>query len=313
MPIRLHRDRLGGYEVLTLDDSDGCRVSCIPERSGYVHALQLGGPQLLCHYSDADAVTRNSGHRNLALLPFPNRLLEGTYTWSGRECRFPVNKPDTRSALHGFGPHARFTLDRVDLSREVAELTLAYLHRAGEHPRAYPFDVLFSLSLKLDTRARSFAWTLRAENPGDAALPVGLGWHPYFLLPGGRGAWRLELPPNRRVELRDAIPTGTLLPGVPADTGGPTEIDPTWDDCLLLAEGAERSVVLRGPEYGLRLDQGGTARYTQLYVPPDERSVAVEPMSCGVNAFRQNPSEVRVAPAEGISLSMTVTAIAGAA
>ena len=296
---------MGRYSVIHLrDESTGAELSFVPERSGYVHQIVLGGHELLWNYPDADALTGNSGHRNLALLPFPNRLLEGEYAWGGRQLKFPVNKPDTRSALHGFGPHAPFELVRVDLHRHRGEAHLRYLHAPAEHPGAYPFLVRFDLTLGLDAAAGMASWRLAATNLGDAPAPVGLGWHPYFLVPGGADAWTLTMPPNERVELERAIPTGQRLAGLPPKQATPLDTD--WDDCFALSERTDRTVELRGPDYGLRLTQGGDTRYTQLYMPPDAGSVAVEPMSCGVNAFQRSQDEVSVAPGEQVSTSMSV-------
>ena len=304
MAITLQRAAFGDYTMLTLGDGD-TYVQCVPERSAYVHQVCLGGQELLWNYPDAEALTGNSGHRNLALLPFPNRLLEGTYRWGGRELAFEVNKPDTRSALHGFGPHAPFTLERVDFGRSAASLELTYLHRGSEHPGSYPFDVRFAVTLSLDAAARTLTWASSAMNLEQESVPVGLGWHPYFLLPGGAEAWQVVMPPNEQVVLEKAIPTGARSVGLSPKQASP--IDTDWDDCFALTDASDREVRLQGPDYTLSLKQGGDTRYTQLYVPPDAGSVAVEPMSCGVNAFQTAQEEVKVARGARVSTSMTLS------
>ena len=302
MAIRHTRTPFGPYTLHQVGSGD-TYVSFVPERSGYVHQVCLAGRELLWNYPDGDALTANKGHRNLALFPFPNRLLEGQYTWAGEEHAFEVNKPDTRSALHGFGPHTVLQLARVDLETDRALVTLSYVHRADDHPQSYPFDVRCDLELGIDVGQQEASWTLKATNLSGGAVPVGLGWHPYFLLPGGHEQWSLRMPPNEHVELEQAIPTGRLLPGLSAK---PVAIDTDWDDCFKLSDANNRTVLLQGPAYGLRLTQTGTTRYTQLYVPPGAGSVAVEPMSCGVNAFQEAQEEVSIEPGNTLQCGMRI-------
>ena len=58
---------------------------------------------------------------------------------------------------------------------------------------------------------------VRATNVGDALLPIGIGWHPYFALPSGdRAQARLRLPAHARAEVGDydeVLPTGRTVPG----------------------------------------------------------------------------------------------------
>ena len=174
----------------------------------------------------------------------------------------------------------------------------------GDDYRAYgyPFRVHFACELSVAADG-AFGWSLSARNLGPEPAPVGLGWHPYFALPGGPGAWRVTMPPNRRVELEAALPTGQLLGGLTPRQA--LAIDPGWDDCFALADPSqEATVTLAGPEYALSLKQGGDTRYTQLYVPDTRDALAVEPMTCGVDTFRQNREEVALAPGAARSTSL---------
>ncbi len=289
---RVWRKPFGKYTLVSIGDADNY-VSVVAERSAYVHEISLAGKQLLWNYDSGEALTQNSKHRNLALLPFPNRLLEGRYTWAGKEHAFAVNKPETRSALHGFGPHAPFSLDRVDLAQHTATLKLSYLHRPESHSQQYPFLVRFEVAITIDTQHSSCTWSLSATNLGEQDVPVGLGWHPYYLLPGGLNAWKVMMPPNEQVVLAKAIPTGERSKGLPADTA--LAINTEWDDCFSLLDSSRRTVMLTGAAYQLTLKQLGDTRYTQLFVPPTQTSLAIEPMSCNVNAFQDAQHEVRLA------------------
>jgi aldose 1-epimerase len=71
--------------------------------------------------------------------------------------------------------------------------------------------------------SRSIEFTVVATNVGDIAEPVGIGWHPRFVILGGdRTQLKLHVPGQLRAEVRDrakGLPTGTLIPvaGTPYD------------------------------------------------------------------------------------------------
>ena len=305
MACQFRRRPFGPYTLLTLGTDDDC-VAFVPEASGYVHQIRLGGRDLLRNYADGEALRANFGHYNLALLPFPNRLRGGEYEWDGRPHRFPVNNEPTGSALHGYNHEARFGLTAVALGADAATARLSFLNHGADYPRyGYPFPVLFELAMRVDFATPTFTWRLSARNVGTEPVPVGLGWHPYFALPGGLGQWCLVMPANEQVELDGALPTGRLLEGLPPKQ--PLPIDPAWDSCFRLDDpSADATVELRGPQYSLSLKHAGDTRYTQLYVPEARDAVAVEPMTCGVDAFREARDEVTVAPGQTVATSLEV-------
>ena len=298
----LSRQPFGDHTLVRIG-TDRDHVVVVPERSAYVHQIRLRGRDLLLNYPDGPALAAGRGHRNLALLPFPNRLGGGRYDWGGHAYAFPVNDAATATALHGFDNAATFALGSVDLGRQSARARLRYLHQPGQHPGAYPFLVLFEIDLALVPETATLTWRMRARNLGDTPAPVGLGWHPYFRTASPPRDWTLDMPPNRRVELARGLPTGGLLDGLSPE---PVPIDLSWDTPFLLDDAQNRQVTLAGPDYRLRLEQLGETRFTQLFVPPTHDGVAIEPMSCGVDAFRQNPSGVALAPGAAREIGMRI-------
>ena len=291
MSVSLTRHPFGPYSLVRIGDGQHF-FSFVPERNAYVHQIALGGRELLWNYADGEALTINQGHRNLSLLPFANRLGTGRYTWNGQEHGFPINDPETGSALHGFNHNVPFSLATVELGSTSARAVLRFLQTPELDPAAYPFLVLFEVELSIDTASGQFGWRMTARNLDVRPVPVGFGWHPYFRAESGIEGWSVAMPPNRRVELVEGLPTGRLLEGLPPE---PTAVDARWDNCYRLQDGSQRGVTLQGPEYGIRLEQGGDTRYTQLFVPPSRDAVAIEPVTCGVDAFRQNQDEVELA------------------
>ena len=301
---RLSRKPFGPYELQTLGNEQ-THVSFVAERSAYIHQIRIGGRDLLLNYGSGAELTENTWYRNHALLPFPNRLLHGNYTWKEHSLFFEVNDEDSNSALHGFGPSAPFKVDRFDLTDRTGTVKLVYLHRPAEHPENYPFLVRFEIEIAVDTVAQTVTWEMSATNLDFFSVPVGFGWHPYFSLPEGCDRWVIQLPPNERVELQNSLPTGKRTKGLSSKQ--PTSIAPDWDDCFALTDPNNLEILLSGPTYSLSLKQLGTTRYTQIYVPGDKTGIAVEPMTCNVNAFNENTEEVRLGPQASISTGMKIS------
>lgn len=139
-------------------------------------------------------------------------------------------------------------------------------------------------------RSDSFTLTVTATNAGTATLPMGIGWHPYFMLPSGRREQvRLHLPAHRRVLVNeDGLPTGEIVPvaGTPYDFsapgGRPLGALPL-DDCFVdLDRSANGEIVVElvdpAASYGLRIVAMSPAiKAVQIYGPPDAPFLAVEP------------------------------------
>jgi len=300
MPIKLTRKPFGEFTLHTIGNEESY-ISFVPERSAYIHQIRLSGIDILDNYVSGVDLKGNSGYKNLALLPFPNRLFEGKYEWAGRLYEMEVNDNNNRSALHGFGPTVPFVVERFAVSTSQASVKLTYLHRPQEHPDSYPFLIRFELTLGIDVKANTASWNLSATNLGKQSAPVGLGWHPYFLLPGGHEKWSLEMPANEQVVLAKAMPTHERRPGPRA-----TSIDINWDDCFALSDPEDLEIKLLGPLYSLSLKQLESTRYTQIYVPGDKKSIAIEPMTCGVNAFNVSKGEVQLSPKQILKTGLVI-------
>jgi aldose 1-epimerase len=125
-------------------------------------------------------------------------------------------------------------------------------------------DVTVSVLLS----SRTIEFTVVATNVGDMAEPIGIGWHPKFVILGGdRSQLHLRIPAQMRVEVRDRAkgqPTGTLIPlaGTPYDfsmLGGASLGTAGLDDTFvslhqnLLDNGPAAELSDVGSGYGLRM------------------------------------------------------------
>jgi galactose mutarotase-like enzyme len=142
-------------------------------------------------------------------------------------------------------------------------------------------------------RSDSFTLTVTATNAGSdprRPLPMGIGWHPYFMLPSGRREQaRLHLPAHRRVLVNeDGLPTGEVVPvagslfDFSAPGGRPLGALPL-DDCFVdldrSPDGAVTTELIDpAAAYGLRIVAASPSiQAVQIYGPPDAPFLAIEP------------------------------------
>lgn len=104
------------------------------------------------------------------LVPFGNRVKDNRFAFGARDYAFEPNTGWDRHYLHGEGWQAEWSV----LSQSEAAVELGFSHHGGGTPYVYRARQTFILS------PDALEMRLTVENEGDAALPFGLGWHPYF-------------------------------------------------------------------------------------------------------------------------------------
>ena len=118
------------------------------------------------------------------LLPFCNRIRNGRASFEGREIHFPPNHPaaDSPHPLHGIGWQRGWAVESAGAARAVLTLTC-------EATAAWPWR--FSARQLFELNDRLLTVTMSVTNEDSAAMPAGIGHHPYFPHPPGT---RLTVP-----------------------------------------------------------------------------------------------------------------------
>ena len=248
----------------------------------------MAGRELLAGQEDP----ARFAYRGALLVPWPNRVAAGRWSWQGEDLALPVNDPDTGSALHGLVYAAPFAVESQTTSGIVLVHELA--PSAG-----YPFRLLVRVSYALEPGG--LVCSLSAVNLDDRPAPVGLGVHPYVAALELVDDLELTLPARTRV-LTDA---GWLEVGrMPATDFraarriGPARLDTAFTD--LVADATGRLEVVFGLEDGqeLVLWSGATCRWLVVYTGDTllpaarRRSVTVEPQTCPPNALATGQIDV---------------------
>jgi aldose 1-epimerase len=276
----------------------GDGFSVVPSVGATLLDLQFKGREVLDGYESAEALEIGKWGKSAILFPFPNRLRDGQYTWESETYQFPINNAPMNNAIHGFLRHVALEPVRIELSTESAEITCRYVYDG--HLGYYPFPLTLETTFNISAR-NDFSVTFMVRNQHTASIPVGFGWHPYFSLADTADAHSLQLPAADMVGIDERmIPTGSLMPYTAFQVEKQVA-DTKLDNCFKVAD-AEAQL------YRLQMQHGGhtlslTASktqwpYFQVFTPPARKSIALEPMTCNVDAFN-NGNGLMTIPAGG--------------
>jgi len=304
--FRFRKKKLGTFDLLEIiDDKEECLLQVAPQRGACINRLLLGGQSLLDGYDTEIALDVHRWGKSALLFPFPNRLDRGRYQWQGQVYQFPVNDATTDNALHGIGLMATFDYNAPQLSQTSASISLRYEYD-GQY-EYYPFP--FSLEVRYSVGSDTFQMDLEAHNTGDSAIPFGMGWHPYITLDTSVETVHLRTPPMELVGVdQRMIPTGKFYAHDQFQDGAVIGAT-AFDNCFRLQAlaGADRhELELRGKRGSLQYwQETGPDKFNflQLFTPPDRRSLAVEPMTCNVDAFNNGQGLSTLRPDQRIRSS----------
>ena len=171
----------------------GDQRAIVVEVGGGLREYTLDGRNVLDGYG-ADEMSRSG--RGQVLIPWPNRIQDGLYSFDGQEHQLPLDDVVEQDAIHGLVRWGSWTAgDRAE-NRVVMEHAL--------HPQpGYPFSLALSVEYLLSDDGLLVRTT--ATNRGPRPCPYGSGNHPYLTL-GQHGVdpLTLRVPGATRAGLRRA-------------------------------------------------------------------------------------------------------------
>jgi aldose 1-epimerase len=231
------------------------------------------------------------GGQGQNLLPWPNRIRDGKYTFAGKSQQLPLSEPARHNASHGLVRYLPWVL--TDRTADSVTNRVRIYPQPG-WPGWLEATVTHAVS------ADGLTVTVSATNVGDQDVPFGYAAHPYLTV-GEETVDEIELtvPASSYLEVDpDRLLPVTVSPvdGTPLDLrAGSTVAGRNLDNAMTdLARGddgrwrvrlarADRTAELWGDE---------TMGWVQIFTggPYRDRSLAVEPMTCGPDAYNAGPT-----------------------
>lgn len=266
------------YEI-----SSGPYRAVVTEVGATLRHLSVDGRDILAGFGPSDRISGGHGQQ---LLPWPNRIRDGRYTFRGQEYDLPLSEPERHNAIHGLVRWSGWDLVRHTDDTVVQQITV--FPQKG-------WDTTLLATITHQLSERGLVVTVEAQNSGDRAVPFGYAAHPYFTV-GEQTVDEIEVtvPAAKFLDVDDRLLPISLEPvdGRPEDLRGGTAvgdrnldtaftdlaIDPEYDGWRIrLALGDRETFIWADAQH----------RWTQIYTGADRRDlgIAVEPMTCGPDAF----------------------------
>lgn len=280
-----------------IEISHGDHVAVVTEVGANLRSYRVGARDVVTPFGEDQLPPASHG---AVLLPWPNRLGDGTYTWDGREYRVPLNEHEPRrTALHGLACWTRWTV--AEHTGSAVTLTLDLVPTPG-----YPWPLHSRITYALDDDGLQV--TLATRNDGTADAPYGAGFHPW-LSPGDAELDECTL----RIDATEHVTIDSRLL--------PTGVEPAAGEWDFTAHRWLAGVALDDAFVSATRDDDGLS-WIEL-AAPDGRTAAVwtdesmdtwqvctgdglpgahrtglaaEPMTCIADAFRTGERLVRLAP-----------------
>ena len=228
--------------------------------------------------------------RGQNLIPWPNRIRDGRYTFNGVTHQLALTEPARHNASHGLARYVPWVV--------VEKKTDAVTNRVRIHPQpGWPGTLEAMITHRVGEEGLTV--TVEATNIGAGELPFGYGAHPYLTV--GEATVDevvVTVPAASYLEVDDRLLPIKISPvdGTVYDLRrGPVleslSLDTAMTDLARESDGRWRVKLVLDDRYA-ELWGDETMRWMQIFTggPNRDGSIAVEPMTCGPDAFNPGPT-----------------------
>jgi len=307
----IRETRIDGHAAVTLVDvAAGVDATFVPGANMLGASLRHRGEEMLDGRGGVAPYVAHGSTMGIPLLyPWANRLAGYQYRAAGRSVdlaphRARLHHDPNGLPMHGLQPSAlAWRVDRAVATGTDALVVgrLSFTSPALLEVFPYPHELTQTVRLC----GGRLTLTTAVRPCGDVAVPVSFGFHPYFRLPDlPRAEWVLALPVQRRLVL-DArmLPTGASEPvRIPTDRLAARGFDDAF-----AALAMPPRFTLTGGGRRIAVDFAARYPYAQIYAPPGDPFVCIEPMTAPTNALVTGTDLPLVAPGGELEATFSVT------
>ncbi len=258
--------------------SSGRYTAVVTEVNSNLRSLTFDGAEILWTFAEDEAPRGSMGRQ---LVPWPNRIRDGRYTFNGVERQLPITEVARHVALHGLGDGTPWRV--AARSDDAITLTTTIYPQRG-------WDGILEVAITHRLDENGLSVTVDARNVGEVSAPFGYGAHPYVAADLSRS--RLTLPFGREL----LVDPDRLLPISIADVTPEhdfvqtREIGETVFDTAFVDPIGGWEVTLETPEHRVLFWADETQPWVQIFTTPTRDAMAIEPMTCGPDAFNEGPT-----------------------
>jgi aldose 1-epimerase len=270
------------YEIIS-----GTRRAVVTEVGATLRSFSVDGRDVVRGFGVEDQI---SGGRGQNLIPWPNRIRDGRYVFNGATQQLALTEPARHNASHGLARYLPWVL--IDKQAD------AVTNRVRIYPQqGWPGVLEATITHRVSEDGLTV--TVSATNIGSADVPFGYGAHPYLTV--GESTVddvAITVPAESYLEVDDRLLPIKISPvaGTAYDLrGGPVlgslNLDTALTDLARDADGRWRVKLVLGDRYA-EVWGDETMQWIQVFSggPSRNSSIAVEPMTCGPDAFNAGPT-----------------------
>jgi aldose 1-epimerase len=282
----------------------GDYLATITELGAGLRQLRYRDQPIITEYQADEVPPAAAGQ---LLIPWPNRVDRGRYSFQGASYQLDLSEPAAGNAIHGLTRWAGW----AETGRSPDSVALGYvLHGQPGYPCCLELTARYQL-----TAGSGLEVSVTAANRGTRPAPYGTGAHPYLAAGAPLiDACALDLPAGSWLEADDrGIPAGKPAPvtGTPYDFRQPrpiggTRLDHAFTELARDSDGRAWAT-LTGPQVRVGIWAGQGYEWLQVFsgdaLEPDRRrrALAVEPMTCPPNAFVTGTDLLVIQPGDTVT------------
>jgi aldose 1-epimerase len=270
------------YEIVS-----GPHRAVVTEVGATLRSFSVDGRDVVRGFGADQMSTAGRGQH---LIPWPNRIRDGRYIFNGVTHQLALSEPARHNASHGLVRYVPWVL--------VEQKTDAVTNRVRIHPQpGWPGTLEAIITQQVGEDGLTV--TVEATNIGAEELPFGYGAHPYLTVGESTvDEVSITAPADSYLEVDERLlPTKlSAVDGTRYDLrNGPvlssTNLDTAMTDLARDPDGRWRVKLVVGDRYA-ELWGDETMEWIQIFTggPHRDRSIAVEPMTCGPDAFNAGPT-----------------------
>lgn len=289
-----HLEENGIRTVRLIDTVHSVQVSIVPSIGNRVYEMRVRGANILHFPFDNPAALQGNRHLNGIpfLAPWANRMPDGLHA-NGKHYRFNTGLDSVRLDANGILIHGLLTSSPFwELTDSGADDNSAHVTSRlafWKYPDLmanWPFAHEYEMTYRLAGGVLEISVTV--TNKSSDPMPVAVGFHPYFQLPGVPiEDAEAQIPVRRHVETDSLlVATGKTTPVAFADSVFLK--DRRFDDGYTdLVRGIDGRTTFSVAGHGRKIEVifGPHYQVAVVYAPPGENFICFEPMSAITNGI----------------------------
>ncbi|AUS04008.1 aldose 1-epimerase [Tamlana carrageenivorans] len=281
-------------QILEIEDSTSKTYAKIHLNQGAsLQELTLNGQQII---QNLRPLIYENTFASAILFPFANRIKDGQYTFNDQDYQFDINQKQENNALHGLIYNKRFDISDTEVSKHKASVVLKF--KEDNESNGFPYT--YQIQLKYTISHQGLNLDFSVKNTSSKIFPFTVGWHPYFVCEDLDQSI-LQFDSTKKIII------GERNIGTGIETIKPVKNfklkHQQLDDCWVLNSG---DVYFKTPGYELKIASDGDNNFMQVYTPPFENIIAIEPTTGVSDSFNNKIGLQVLEPNNQFSISWSL-------